>query len=354
MKKIKLAILDNDMRCLKKITTTFETKYSDEVEVHSFSDLSAAMDNLEKSKIDIFIANDSFDIDISSIPKRCGFAYFVDAADVTKVRDQQAISKFQKYEQIFKQILSLYSETADNVSGMKLNDDNCQLVFFSSPCGGVGTSSMAAACAQFFSNKGERVLYLNLERFGSADVFFHAEGQFDMSDVIFALKSKKANFTLKLESNVKRDPKGVFFYSQSKIALDMLELNCDEMVRLISELRLTGSYDLIVVDLDYSMDENNLKLYGLANSIIWVGDGSEISNQKIIRAYQALSILDDSNEYSLTSRCFLIYNKFSNKTSKAISNLELKNIGGAPRYEHASAEQVIEQLVQKNFFEQIL
>ena len=53
--KIKLAILDNDMSYLKRITTVFETKYSDKVEVHSFSNLSVAMDNLERSKIDILL-----------------------------------------------------------------------------------------------------------------------------------------------------------------------------------------------------------------------------------------------------------------------------------------------------------
>ena len=249
--KIKLAILDNDMSYLKRIATVFETKYSDKVEIHSFSDLSVAMSTLETSKIDIFIASDSFEIDTTLIPKRCGFAYFVDSADVTTVREQQAICKFQRAEQIFKQILSLYSETSGNVSGVKLSDDKCQLIFFTSPCGGAGTSSMAAACAQFFSYQGKRVLYLNLEKFGSSDVYFHADGQFDMSDIIFALKSKKSNFALKLESSVKQDPKGVFFYSQSKIALDMLELSCEEMMRLITELRLTGSYDLIVIDIDF-------------------------------------------------------------------------------------------------------
>lgn len=351
--KIKLAILDNDMSYLKRIATVFETKYSDKVEVHSFSDPSVAMSTLETSKIDIFIASDSFEIDAALIPKRCGFAYFVDSADVTTVKEQQAICKFQRVEQIFKQILSLYSETAGNVSGVKLSDDNCQLIFFSSPCGGTGTSSMAAACAQFFSSQGKRVLYLNLEKFGSSDVYFHADGQFDMSDIIFALKSKKSNFALKLESNVKQDPKGVFFYSQSKLALDMLELSCDEMMCLITELRLTGSYDLIIIDIDFSMNPNFLKLYELASSIVWVCDGSETSNQKVFRAYQALDVLGENEDYPLIIRCCLIYNKFSNKTSKMLTDVEIRNIGGAPRYEHASTDQVIEQLAQKDFFSQI-
>ena len=92
------------------------------------------------------------------------------------------------------------------------------MIIFSSPSGGVGTSSMAAACAVHYAMQGKKVLYLNLEKFGSADVFFSGEGQFDMSDIIYTLKSKKTNLALKLESCVKQDISGVYFYSQSKRA----------------------------------------------------------------------------------------------------------------------------------------
>ena len=69
--------------------------------------------------------------------------------------------------------------------------------------GGTGTSSMAAACT-CSKGRGNNVLYLNLEKFGSSDVFFSGEGQFDLSDIIFALKGRKANLAMKLQSCVKK------------------------------------------------------------------------------------------------------------------------------------------------------
>lgn len=79
--------------------------------------------------------------------------------------------------------------------------------------GGVGSSSLAAACALNFAARGRSVLYLNLEKFGGSSQFFSGEGQFDMSDVVLSLKSRKANLALKLESYVRRDPRGVFFFA---------------------------------------------------------------------------------------------------------------------------------------------
>ncbi|MBO5214296.1 MAG: chromosome partitioning protein ParA [Clostridia bacterium] len=300
--KIKLAILEKDVSYLNRIVGVFGTKYAENFQVYSFTDSDAAYSTLESAKIDVLIASDCFEIDFQQIPKRCGFAYFVDSPDIETLNDQRAICKFQKADLIYKQILSLYSENAGNISGLKFGDDSGKLIFFQSVSGGSGASSMAAACAIRFAAKGKKTLYLNLERFGTSDVFFSAEGQFDMSDVIFALKSKKTNLAMKLEGCVKQAESGVFFYSQPKVALDMMELSREDIAKLISELQLTGSYDYIVVDADFSIDREDLKLYRKAHTVVWVGDGSELSNTKLFRAFNALNILEQNAESPIVDR----------------------------------------------------
>lgn len=352
--RIKLAILENDQSYLNRIVSVFNTKYSDKFEIYSFTDITIALDILESSRIDVFVANDSFDIDVSSLPARCGFAYFVDSSDIDMVREQRAICKFQKADLIYKQILSIYSENAGSVSGVKLGDDSTKVIFYSSPCGGAGTSTLAAACAVHFASQKKKALYLNLEMFGSSDSFFNAEGMFDMSDIIYALKSKKANLAMKLESCVKQDKTGVCFYSHSKVALDMHELNSEDILRLISELKLHATYDYIIVDMDYSMSKDTIKIYKQSHAVVWVGDGSDISNLKIQRAYNALSIKEQNAEASLTNRLCLVYNKFSNKSSKTVGDIGMKNIGGVPVYAHATTKQIIERISAMNMFDSII
>lgn len=352
--RIKLAILESDQSYLNRIVTAFNTKYADKFEIYSFTDKALALSTLDSNRIDVLVASDAFDIDITALPKRCGFAYFVDAPDVDQLNDQRAICKFQKADLIYKQILSIYSENSGRVAGLKLGDDHTKVIAFSSICGGVGTSSLAAAFAVKVANQGKKVLYLNLEKYGSADVFFSGEGQFDMSDIIFALKSKKANLALKLESCVKQDHTGVCFYSQTKFALDMMELGNEEITRLISELKLIGVYDYIAVDLDFYLSKDILEILRMMNNIVIVGDGSDVSNLKIYRAYNALVALEQNKDNSLLTKLVLIYNKFSNKTSKVIDDIEIANIGGAPRYVHATTEQVIEQLSKMSMFDKII
>lgn len=352
--KIKLAILEKDKSYLSRIVSVFGTKYADKFEIYSFTDQEVAMANLNAVKIDVLVASDSFDIDVSKLPVRCGFAYFVDSADIDMVNEQRAICKFQKADLIYKQILSVYSDKASSITGFKLNSDEGKVILFCSPSGGVGCSTAAASCAKYIASKGYKTLYLNLEKFGSSDMFFAGEGQFDMSDIIFALKSKKANIHLKLESCVKQDVSGVNFYSQPKVALDMMELSMDEILRLMSEIQLLGQYKYIIIDADFALNKEMLRLYRQAQEIVLVGDGSAISNNKLNRAYGALSIIDQNADVPLINRMWFMYNKVSNKTGQKVELQGMRELGGAPKYEHANTAQVMAQLTSMELFHKIL
>lgn len=352
--KIKLAILEKDASYLTRFVSVFSTKYADKMEIYSFSDKNAALTALGESRINVFIASDVFEIEAEQLPKRCSFAYFVDSPDIETVNDERAICKFQKLDLIYKQILSVYSENAGNISDLKIGDESTKVIAFASPSGGVGCSSVAAACALHFASQGKKTLYLNLERFGSSDRFFAAEGQFDMSDVIFAVKSKKANLPLKLESCVKQDQSGVYFFTETKNAMDMLELKNEECVYLISELKISGNYEYIILDLDFMMGKDMLALYHQTHAMVWIGDGSDVSNGKIKRAYQVMAMLEANADMPLTSRMCLIYNRFSSKTSEVMEGIEIKNIGGIKKFEHATTRQIMEQLAGMEIFDRIL
>lgn len=144
------------------------------------------------------------------------------------------------------------------------------MVIFTSPCGGVGTSTVAAACAIAHANMGKKVFYLNLEQCGTTDVFFQAEGNATMSDVIYSLKSRKANLLLKLESCIKQSQEGVSYFSSTKVALDILEISYADIDTLIGNIQGMDNYDEIIVDLPFSLEIEKLKLLSKAWRIIVV------------------------------------------------------------------------------------
>lgn len=351
--RIKLAILDNDQSYLNRIVVAFNNKFADKLEIYSFTNQEAVLNSIEASKMDVLIASDFFAIECKKLPKRCAFAYFVDSADIETIRDQRTICKFQKAELIYKEILSLFSENASDVTGLKMTDSSTRVATFMSPSGGVGASSVAVACAKYFAKKGKKTLFISLDMLGRTDNYFEADGQFDFGDVLYAIKSKKSNLTLKLESIVKQDQSGVFFYASTKSALDMMEMTKDEFKYFLSEVKAFGSYDVIIIDNIFSLNDRTIDIMKSSHSIVLVSDGSEVSNDKFDRAYAALHTLDSQKELSLMDRVSVLYNKFSNKTGKSVSVDHINVIGGAPKFEQATSGQVVELLAGMPMFSKL-
>ncbi len=95
--RIKLAILEKDQSYLNRIVAVFSTKYAEKFEIYSFTDKEIALSTLDSSRIDVFVASDVFQIDTAELPKKCGFAYFVDSVDVDNVMELFGLEMVQKY-----------------------------------------------------------------------------------------------------------------------------------------------------------------------------------------------------------------------------------------------------------------
>ncbi len=350
--KIKLAMLEKDSMYLQRIVPMFNSKFANELEIYSFTEIEPAMACLEEKKIDVFLAGSDLDIDFSRIPKRCGFAYLVESLDITVLNGQKAVCKFQKGELIYKQILSIYSEHTPYMSGPKSAENGAmKTIVFCSPCGGVGTSTAAAACAISLANAGQRVLYLNAEVYGDADLFFQCDGQFDFSDVIYAVKSNKTNRAMKLQSTVKQDPSGVYFYSSVRVPLDMMEMGADDYVTLQNELKALGCYDCVVMDMHFPKTQADYKFFDYCNAVVMVATGSEESELKINKALRGIQILDDQSDFPLWPRLWMLRNKaYANEIQKN----DIRTLGSFPTYQAVPCAQMAKQMSLANIFYQLI
>jgi cellulose biosynthesis protein BcsQ len=350
--RIRLAILESDTVYLNRIVSAFIIKYADKLEVYSFTDKDAAIQFLKSARIDVFLAGESFQVTEGEIPSACGFAYLVEEEDIRTFRGAEAVNKFQKTEMIYRRILGFFSEKTAAVTGVGMDGgEGCKALAFLSAAGGTGSSTAAAACAMNFAQKGKRVLYLNLERFGSADVFFSGDGSCCFGDVIYALKRRMGSLGMKLESAVRHDVSGVFFFSSTRMALDMGELEVGEIREILGVLRTSGAYDYLILDMDFSLEQAFLKLLQECSSIIFVADGSQGSNVKLERALESLKILEDQCGVKLLMKSGILYNRFSSHTSRKTAACGLREYGGMGRFEGFETQKLLQQLKAQPVFD---
>lgn len=351
--KIRLAVLEPDKSYLSRVASVFNAKYADKLEIYSFTEEKTALAALEKDHIDVFLANEAFAIDKETLPERCGFAYLVEMPGIESLRGENALCKFQKAELIYKKVLGIFSDQASAITGMMHSDSGTKMTAFFSAAGGCGCTTAAAAYAAHLAGTGKKVLYLNLETFGNPDMLFQGEGQGSFGDIIYAVKSRKGNLYLKIESSVKRDPSGVYFFSGTSTALDMNELKEEEKRRILTELKTSCDYECVVLDLDFSLNEEFLSILDECAQLVLVSDGSRTANEKTSRMLFALNILEQQSGKKWMMRMGVLYNRFSSATSEKLKGCDIREIGGIRRYEGYGPRQLVRELSALPVFDRL-
>jgi len=352
--RIKLAVLEQDDNYLKRITSVFNTRFADKLELFAYTEMQAALSALKVSKIDVFLVGDEYELDMRAVPERCGFAWFVDEPVLKEFRGQKTICRFQQAEVIYKQVLNLYAEKFQGVIGGNGNTETV-LWWFTSAGGGCGGTTAAASAAIHFAEQQKKVLYLELDEFGSAEQFFHGNGQTDMNDLIYVVKGRKKNIPLKLESAMRKDEmSGVCFYKEPSLALDLNELNEDDITVMLCELRKSGLYDIIVINRKLSLNGIGLCLWKETDKVIMVTDGTDGGNNQFLRALESMKILANQKQEYWLEKLSLIYNKFDNGISRRLELPDVMFVGSIPLYEHATIPQILQNAALLPLFNNLL
>lgn len=348
--KIKLIIAGTDESYTSRLISNLTGRYAEQLEIYSFTDKELLMAFAKEEKADVILAEKEFsDVVMECKNERTAFAYFIDYK-AEEADGMLAVCKYQKVEHIYKQILSLYSELgknygifADKISGMKV-------VSFWGISGGAGASTMAAAFALHQAKKGKKALYLNLEKMASTEAFFSGNGASAFDDILFALKSKKMNLAMKIESVVRKDVKGVYFFEPCRNCVDILEIGREDIETLVKEIDSLSNYDYLVIDSDFTLDEKMNIIGKLSDQIVMVSTGNHINNLKMQQYLQSIEALEERSKDRLLPKMMVVYNMFRNRESKAIDMDKMKSIGGVPMFEHGTPVSVMKQIAEMDFW----
>lgn len=352
--KIKLAVLEKDDNYLKRISSAFNMKFADKLEVFAYTDdEEAALSALKTSKIDVFLAGEEYDIPTSRVPAGCSFAYLVDEPSLEEFRGRKVICRFQQIEMIYKRILGLYAEDFKGVFGGNPESDTTVL-WFGSAGGGCGGSSSAAAAAIHFARMGKKTLYLTLDEFGDAELFFDGTGQSDMSELIYAL-TKNRNIILKMESIVRHDEQyGVFFFAAPTLALDINDLTEEGVLFLIQNIRKSGNYEIVVIDRKFSLNAVGRRLWMEADRVALVSDGSDTGNRQMLRACDSMKMLASQSDGYWLEKLAVIYNKMSGDAGRRAETPEAPVLGDIPFFAYATTAQLLQNMSLFSLFESLL
>lgn len=307
--KIKLGLVDSDRLYLKRLTEVFGKKYGSQIEVYSFDESPKATELISESRVNVLVVSQDSKINAESLPESCMFAYFSESPDIETYNGSMTLFRYQRADSLYRKIIGMYSEKIADRVKYRSTGDRARISLFLPECEGAGAFTAAAAFSEYCTSEGRRTLFLNLRQFHSHGSMFTAPGESTFTDVIFAVKSRKANMRLKLESIVKRNGNGVYFFGDCRNPLDTTELKPDELCLLLDELSGNCGYDNIVIAGDFLVSESFERLLEYSDDVVIVSGNSRTSEIRLRQKQAAVMDLEKRTQTGLAEKLKVIFNR---------------------------------------------
>lgn len=338
--KIKVLILESDSNYLQRISALLSTKYYEELDIYSFDNYEKALVGLKENDADVFLASENFNVVRKNVPGKCAFAYLSESPTET-FKDHKAIFKYTKVNDLYESIKKVYSE----YEYIPEPEVETKTILFTSPGGGTGSSTAAASCAVHFAAEDKKVLYVNFEKLTSEKNFFAAESNLKVTDIVSLINSNSSNISSKIEEAAAEDTEKVFVLSQGKLD-EFSKLGAENFIAVVNTLKGLKKYHYLVIDSEFGLSKDYLDYYHTADKLVFVSDGSEISNAKLLTAVQYIS----DTKQELSEKTSVLYNRFGGSSTIPESG-NLNNIGGIPEFDFGSIKETIMQISGMGVFD---
>lgn len=340
-----LGLLSQDTPYVDKLIRYLGQKHGAELSASGFSSRTSLDAYLSDHKLDVLLAErDLLGPDASSLAFPVGL--LTDLQDAASIDGLPAVGKYQRVEQIYKSVLDLCASVS--LEGVTFSSGPVQelpVIAVLGAAGGVGATTLGVACAKSLSQGGLRTLYLNLEAFSDFSDLLDGEGTATLSDVLYAIKSGSQLLRLKLESTVRRDRSGVWFYMPFQETMDFCSLSGEEAGTLLQAILSSGLFDAVVADPGAQPSPVLSAVLEVSRRVLAVTDGSGEGNRKLSRMLALYRRLDEARaSRPLLPQFRLLYNRLGPESIRLEGDAGLPSLGSFPRLENASRSQVVQQL----------
>lgn len=358
MNKIHVVIGVPDEGYLVHLAGILENGFKEYIDAHCFSMQEHFFSYLEKKEADVILVDERFGVDLKTLgTENCG--YLCGSGEVKALGGFKAVDKYGRPDEIYAQIMELHA-----AGGLAAEEEtepepapgapSCQTILVTGTGGGTGASTFGAAAASYSAMKGIQTFYLNLQALGGTGDFFQAQGEESLDDVLAALRAGHGDLADFAAEHAQIDgASGVSFFKDSRNPGRPGELTAQDWRELTGALRESGSYERLIVDCGFGLDERFRSVLEGADRIVLVADGRPGWEKRLSRAMEAFGLMEQQGYEGIRERLCVFYNCFEAREKRPWEE-GLLVIGTMPPAEAETPEQVVkEMLLKPSFFERL-
>ncbi|MCI9349248.1 MAG: hypothetical protein HFF83_08485 [Oscillibacter sp.] len=270
--RIHLLIADDDQDYGEHLSRVLVERYADMFEVSSCSNAGQLAEILSHHKYDAALLSPELAKDVNLQGIRIPLLLW-DGTSVEQKEGMDSLRKYQRVSTIAGEVLERFAEIAS--FGIAPSYSKAQITVVWSPAGGVGKTTAALAYAAQKVSKGQRSVYLDLEPFSSLPAFFTENGK--SISTIFEKLDERAE--LALQSIRQEDSgSGIYYFCRPDNYEDISILTEEDIVRLAGAAAVEA--DELIIDLGAGYDRRIAALLNLADTVLFVIDGSKLCQTK--------------------------------------------------------------------------
>lgn len=296
MARINMIVADPDLVYLKAIENYFTEHCSQRFHVYLYSKAEALEKRLliNEGETDILLLHPR--LLTEEIAKVYGGKVLIlsEGAQPQGLEEYPAIYKYQRGDMLTAEILRNLQGIRANVLPLDKDSKQTKIGLFYSPEGGSGKTTLAMAMGTLLAGIGKEVLYLTFESFPSTSLYFQWEGAEQFSQLYYYMKGENKQLMMRLEGIRLKDPiTQINYFPPAEEPAEFYEVTPEELVSFMDQLKKSGLYDYILVDVSSSYDERIHALVELCQQIMIVVSQSPVS---MIKKKALLKVLNSNGE----------------------------------------------------------
>lgn len=345
--KIKVCICSEDTLYCEKLVNYFNAYYYDKFQWNVYTQPAYLEQLFVSDKADIILVGEEMKAALQKLDKKLlmGKLWAYLTVDTVETEEgEHCLSKYRRADWLYRELLDLYAkrehvhyETRPIVSG------KTAFITFVSAGGGTGASTIACAAAKAFAAV-EKVLYINLEDIGFCTTVFTGENKSGFDELVYAIKSRRNTLPLKLESAVSRDRSGTYYYKECANPMDLQTLSAEDIRELLRAIEASRVYDKVIIDLGNGLQDKEITVMSMTNSVIVVMDPEEIAEVKLKRYLEYVQTAEEVRQVDIISKMRVYYNK-TLKSMQLPEHVQGIRTGGAfPLIENGNYTGIIDKI----------
>lgn len=232
---------------------------------------------------------------------------------------------------------------------------NPDIYAFISAKKGDGSTSVGISLGVNGIRENLNVLIIDLRKFTTMRRFFETpSAKVGFKEIL--TKAQKGEVSAEdVEKAITKDINlGFDYISNTDCAYELMMLGSEGFANLYKAIGEMVRYDVIIINLENSLDLFNLSIIELAKKVIFVGSGLAESNENIEHFTSVVRKYDSENEKDNISKIKILYNRYAGRNCSTLNLEGVEVIGGFGNIKEKTEMRLIETMSKMAVFSQII